>query len=240
MAATILGSSLAFIDASTVNVALPALQQSLGASVTDIGWIINAYTLFLASLIPLGGSLGDHYGRRRVFALGVVVFALASAWCGLAPTAGQLILARASQGVGGALLVPGSLALISALFGDAERGRAIGLWSGFSAMTSALGPVLGGWLIDTPSWRWIFFINLPLAVLVLFFLTHVPESRDPQAGRLDLGGATLATLGLGALTYGLLASGARGLGDAAVLGALRLGVGALAASWCSRLASKTR
>jgi EmrB/QacA subfamily drug resistance transporter len=227
LAATILGSSLAFIDASTVNVALPALQASLGASVTDIGWIINAYTLFLAALILLGGSLGDHYGRRRVYALGVVVFALASAWCGLAPTTGQLILARALQGVGGALLVPGSLALISASFGDAERGGAIGLWSGFSAMTSALGPVLGGWLIDTLSWRWIFFINLPLAVLVLFFLTRVPESRDPEAGRLDLGGAVLATLGLGALTHGLLASGTRGLGDTTVLLALGIGTAAL-------------
>lgn len=224
LAATILGSSLAFIDGSTVNVALPALQRSLGASVTDIQWVINAYTLFLASLILLGGSLGDHFGRKRVFALGVLVFAGASAWCGLAPTTGQLILARAVQGVGGALLVPGSLAIISASFPQAERGQAIGLWSGFSAITSALGPVLGGWLIDTLSWRWIFFINLPLAVLVLIFLRRVPESRDPLAKRLDIGGSLLVTLGLGALTYSLLRAGERGLGDGAVLGTLGLGV----------------
>ena len=227
LAATILGSSLAFIDSSTVNVALPALQQSLGATVTDIQWIINAYTLFLAALILLGGSLGDHYGRRRIFGIGVVVFALTSVGCGLAGTTGQLIGARALQGVGAALLVPGSLAIISASFPEGERGGAIGLWSGFSAMTAALGPVLGGWLIDTLSWRWIFFINLPLALLVLFLLTRVPESRDPQAGRLDFAGAGLVTLGLGALTYGLLASGERGLGDAVVLLALTVGVAAL-------------
>ena len=227
LAATILGSSLAFIDSSTVNVALPALQRSLGATVTDIQWVINGYTLFLASLILLGGSLGDHYGRKRVFGIGVVAFALASAWCGLAPTTGQLILARACQGVGAALLVPGSLAIISASFPEGERGAAIGLWSGFSAITSALGPPLGGWLIDTLSWRWIFFINLPLAVLVIFFLTRVPESRDPQAGRLDFAGAALVTLGLGALTYGLLRSSTRGLGNAAVLLALGVGVAAL-------------
>ncbi len=227
LAATILGSSLAFIDGSTVNVALPALQRSLGATVTDIQWVVNAYTLFLASLILLGGSLGDHFGRKRIFAVGIVVFAASSAWCGLAPNTGQLILARAVQGVGGALLVPGSLAIISASFPHAERGKAIGLWSGFSAITSALGPVLGGWLIDTLSWRWIFFINLPLAVLVLVFLLRVPESRDPAAKRLDIGGSLLVTLGLGALTYGLLRAGERGLGEGLVLLALGLGIVAL-------------
>lgn len=224
LAATILGSSLAFIDSSTVNVALPALQRSLGATVTDIQWVINAYTLFLASLILLGGSLGDHFGRKRIFGLGIVVFALASAWCGLAPTTGQLIFARAVQGVGGALLVPGSLAIISATFPDEERGQAIGLWSGFSAITSAVGPVLGGWLIDTLSWRWIFFINLPLALLVLFFLLRVPETRDAEAKQLDLGGSALVTLGLGALTYSLLRAGERGLGDGVVLLTLVLGI----------------
>ncbi len=227
LAATILGSSLAFIDGSTVNVALPALQGSLGASVTDIQWVINGYTLFLASLILLGGSLGDHYGRKRVFALGVVIFTLASAWCGLAPNVSQLTAARAVQGIGAALLVPGSLAIISASFPEGERGRAIGLWSGFAALTSAVGPVLGGVLIDTLSWRWIFFINLPLAALVLFFLTRVPESRDPEAGRLDLGGSALVTLGLGALTYGLLEAGENGLGNVWVLVSLAAGVGAL-------------
>lgn len=229
LAATILGSSLAFIDASTVNVALPALQESLGATVIEIQWVVNAYTLFLASLILLGGSLGDHYGRTRVFTFGVVVFTLASVWCGLSPTAEQLILARALQGIGGALLVPGSLVIISASFPQAERGAAIGLWSGFSAITSALGPVLGGWLIDTFSWRWIFFINVPLALIVIAVtLRHVPESRDPQAKRLDLEGAALVTLGLGGLTYGLLEGSNRGFGNAWVLVALGLGVLALA------------
>jgi len=223
--ATILGSSMAFIDASTVNVALPALQQDLGATVTDIGWIINAYTLFLASLILLGGSLGDHYGRARVFTLGVGVFTLASAWCGFAPNTEQLIMARALQGIGGALLVPGSLAIISASFPEGERGGAIGLWSGFSAITSGLGPVLGGWLIDTLSWRWIFFINVPLALIVIAVtLWRVPESRDADAGRLDVGGALLATLGLGGLTYGFLESSNRGFADPLVLISLLLGV----------------
>lgn len=227
LAATILGSSLAFIDASTVNVALPALQASLGASVTDIQWVVGAYTLFLASLTLLGGSLGDHFGRTRMFVLGTLIFTAASLWCGLAPNVGHLIAARALQGLGGALLVPGSLAIISATFPEAERGRAIGLWSGFSAITSAVGPVLGGWLIDTLSWRWIFFINLPLALIVVAIaLWRVPESRDPAPGRLDLGGAALATLGLGSLTYGLLASAGRGLGEPLVL--LTLGFGALA------------
>lgn len=228
LAATILGSSLAFIDGSTVNVALPALQRDLGASVTDISWVINGYTLFLASLILLGGALGDHYGRRRLFALGVVIFTAASAWCGLAPDVTQLIAARAVQGVGAALLVPGSLAIISASFPEGERGGAIGLWSGFSALTSAVGPVLGGVLIDALSWRWIFFINLPLAALVLFFLTRVPESRDPEAGRLDLAGSALVTFGLGAVTYGLLEAGENGFGDLWVLVSLVAGVLALA------------
>lgn len=228
LAATILGSSLAFIDASTVNVALPALQESLGATVTEIQWVVNAYTLFLASLILLGGSLGDHYGRTRVFTLGVVVFTLASIWCGLSPTANQLILARALQGIGGALLVPGSLAIISASFPEAERGAAIGLWSGFSAITSAFGPVLGGWLIDSFSWRWIFFINVPLALMVIAVtLWRVPESRDLEAKRLDVGGAALVTVGLGGLTFGLLEGSSRGFGDPWVLAALGLGVLAL-------------
>ena len=228
LVATILGSSLAFIDASTVNVALPALQASLGATVTEIQWVVNAYTLFLASLILLGGSLGDHYGRTRVFILGVGVFTLASVWCGFSPTANQLILARALQGIGGALLVPGSLAIISASFPETERGAAIGIWSGFSAITSAVGPVLGGWLIDTFSWRWIFFINVPLALIVIAVaLWRVPESRDLEAKRLDVGGAALVTLGLGGLTYGLLEGSSRGFGDPWVLAALGLGVFAL-------------
>lgn len=226
LAATILGSSMVFINASTVNVALPALQRNLGATVVDVQWIINAYVLFLAALLLLGGSLGDHFGRRRMFLLGVVVFTTASAWCGLVPDAEQLIIARAVQGVGGALLTPGSLAIISASFPTDERGQAIGLWSGFSALTSALGPLLGGWLIDTLSWRWIFYMHVPIAVAVLAItLAFVPESRDDEASSgLDWWGALLATLGLGGLTYGLIESSNRGFADPLVLGALVLGV----------------
>lgn len=179
LAATILGSSMAFIDGTVVNVALPALQIHLNATVVDVQWVVESYALFLAALLLVGGSLGDHFGRRRIFCLGVSLFALASAWCGLAPNINQLILARAVQGVGGALLVPGSLAIISASFDEDHRGRAIGTWSGFTAITTAIGPVLGGWLIEHVSWRAVFFINLPLAAIVLVLtLRHVPESRD--------------------------------------------------------------
>ncbi len=231
LVATIVGSSMVFINGSTVNVALPALQSQLGASVTDIQWIINAYSLFLASLILLGGSLGDHFGRKRLFVIGTVVFTLASVWCGLVNTPLNLIIARAAQGIGGALLTPGSLAIISASFAQKERGRAIGLWSGFSALTSAIGPLLGGWLIDTISWRWIFFIHVPLAIVVLFVtLTRVPESRDEEVkGGLDWTGAALATLGLGALTYGLIQWNNSGLGSPLVWGTLLAGVALLMA-----------
>ena len=164
LAATILGSGMAFIDGTVVNVALPALQKGLGATAADVQWVVEAYSLFLSALLLVGGSLGDLYGRRLVFAAGVAVFALASAWCGLVPDVGQLIIARGAQGVGAALLVPGSLAIISASFGEEDRGRAIGTWSGFSAITAAVGPVVGGWLIENVSWRAVFFINLPLAV----------------------------------------------------------------------------
>lgn len=231
LAATILGSSMVFINGSTVNVALPAFQRELGATVADIQWIVNAYTLFLAALILLGGALGDRYGRRRVFSAGVALFALASVACGAAPTASTLIVARAAQGVGGALLTPGSLAIISAFFEDEERGRAIGLWAGFSSLTSALGPMLGGWLIDTISWRWIFFMHVPLAVIVLVIsILRVPENRDENATkRLDWWGAALATLGLGGLTYGLIASSERGFSDALVWATIMAGVALLAA-----------
>lgn len=230
LAATILGSSMVFINGSTVNVALPALQASLGATVVDIQWIVNAYTLFLASLILLGGSLGDHLGRRRIFMTGVAIFAAASVWCGLATTADMLIVARAVQGIGGALLTPGSLAIISATFGDEERSRAIGLWAGFSALTTALGPLLGGWLIDTFSWRWIFFLHVPLAITVLALSSwRVPESWDEQApAGLDWWGAALATLGLGGIVYGLIESSTRGFADPFVLAALSAGATLLA------------
>lgn len=241
LAATILGSSMVFINGSTVNVALPAFQRELGATVADIQWIVNAYTLFLAALILLGGALGDRYGRRRVFGVGVALFALASIACGVAPTASWLIVARAAQGVGGALLTPGSLAIISAFFEDEDRGRAIGLWAGFSSLTSALGPMLGGWLIDTISWRWIFYMHVPLAGIVLLILLRgVPETRnddgaDERTTALDWWGAVLVTLGLGGLTYGLIASSERGFNDMVVWLAIIAGVVLLAAFvWVER------
>ena len=235
LAATILGSSIAFIDGTVVNVALPTIQEELGATQAGIQWVVQAYALFLAALILVGGSLGDHLGRRRVYAVGVAVFAIASIGCGIAPSVEALIAARALQGVGGALLVPGSLAIISATFSDRERrGRAIGTWSAFTAITSAIGPVLGGWLVDNASWRWIFFINVPLAAVVLAIsLTRVPESRDPKASRglhgLDFLSAGLVTLGLGSLTYGLTDAPVRGWGDPLVLAMLGIGVASLAA-----------
>src|SRR5438270_6652535 len=200
LAATILGSSLAFIDGTVVNVALPALQKDLKATVVGLQWVIESYALLLAALLLVGGSMGDRYGRRIVFIIGVAVFASASAWCGFASNIGQLIAARAVQGIGAALLVPGSLAIISNSFSEEDRGRAIGTWSGFSAITAAIGPVLGGWLVETISWRAVFFVNLPLAILVIIIsLRYVPESSNPAEGRLDWFGAILATLGLGAL-----------------------------------------
>src|SRR5713226_6279575 len=222
LAATILGSSMVFIDGTVVNVALPALQANLNATAVDVQWVVEAYALFLAALLLLGGSLGDHLGRKRIYAIGVVVFAAASIWCGLAPSIGQLIAARAVQGIGGALLVPGGLAIISASFPEAERGQAIGTWSGSTAMTTALGPVLGGWLIEHVSWRAVFFLNLPLAfsVLALVFF-FVPESRDEEEkGKLDLKGAALATISLGGIVYGLIESSRLGFKSPVVLVAL--------------------
>ena len=218
LAATILGSSMAFIDGTVVNVALPALQSALGATVSEVQWIVESYALFLAALLLLGGSLGDLYGRRKVFATGVALFGIASAWCGVAPDVFQLIAARAVQGVGGALLVPGSLALISASFPAEERGRAIGTWSGFTAITTAVGPVLGGWLVEHASWRWVFFINLPIAVAVLAVtLLRVPESRDAGRSRqnFDWLGAPLAALGLGAIVFALIEPPHAGIAGAA-------------------------
>src|SRR5215831_4164401 len=202
LAATILGSSMAFIDGTVVNVALPALQSALHATVSDVQWVVESYSLLLSSLLLLGGSLGDIYGRAKVFTIGVILFALGSAACGLAPSINALIAARSVQGAGAALLVPGSLALISAAFDDKERGRAIGTWSGFTSITAALGPVLGGWIVDHVSWRWVFLINLPIAAAVVFITVwRVPESRNPDAtGKLDWAGAILATVGLGGIT----------------------------------------
>src|SRR5579862_1961848 len=206
LAATILGSSLAFIDGTVVNVALPALQTSLQATLADAQWVVESYALTLAALLLAGGSLGDLHGRRKVFALGVFIFAVCSALCGLSRTIGELIAARALQGIGAALLVPGSLALISASFAPTERGRAIGTWSAFTSITAALGPVLGGWLVQHLSWRWVFFINLPLALLaVAITLWRVPETRGAKTSRqLDWLGAALTTAGLGLVVYALI------------------------------------
>ncbi len=225
LAATIIGSSMVFIDSTVVNVALPVLQRQLQATVAQVQWIVEAYALFLAALILVGGSLGDRFGRRRIFVCGVALFALASAWCGLAPNVNQLIVARSVQGIGGALLTPGSLAIISASFSDKQRGQAIGTWSGFTGITSAVGPVLGGWLVEQASWRWIFFLNLPLAVLVLgIAFWRVPESRDEAgAKQLDWWGALLVTLGLGGVVYGLIESSNLGLGHPTVLGTVAFG-----------------
>jgi EmrB/QacA subfamily drug resistance transporter len=225
LAATILASSMAFIDGTVVNVALPALQTNLNATAADVQWVIESYALLLSALLLVGGSLGDHYGRRRVFLVGVVIFAVASGLCGFAGNIRQLIAARAVQGFGAALLVPGSLAIISNSFSEQERGRAIGIWSGLSAITTGIGPVLGGWLIEHVSWRAVFFINLPLAfVVVLVSLRHVVENSDRETTRVDWPGAILAALGLGALVYGLIESSQVGFTDRAVIMALATGV----------------
>src|SRR5216683_946567 len=204
--AAVLGSSMAMLDATVVNVALPTIGRDLHTSLGGLQWTITAYTLTLAGLILLGGSLGDRMGRRRIFVTGVVWFAVASALCGLAPDIGVLIGARALQGVGGALLTPGSLAIIQASFVSDDRPRAIGAWSGLGGVAGAAGPLLGGWLVGAAGWRWIFLINLPLAaVVVLVSLRHVPETRDPSAhGRFDVTGAVLAALALTAITYALI------------------------------------
>jgi EmrB/QacA subfamily drug resistance transporter len=230
LVAAILGSSMAFIDSTAVNVALPALQRDLGATVGDVQWVVEGYALMLAALLLVGGALGDRYGRRVIFAAGAAGFAVASAACGLAPGTGWLIAARAAQGASAALLVPGSLAILSAAFPPADRGRAIGTWSGFSGFTASIGPLLGGWLIDHASWRWVFFLNLPIAAAVLVLVAwRVPESRDPEAApHLDGWGALLATLGLGGVTYGLIELPRQGAGHIAAVAALAGGIAALA------------
>lgn len=229
LAATVLGSSLAFIDGSVVNVALPAIRQALAARPEQIQWIVNAYLLLLGALVLIGGSAGDRYGRRRVFAIGVVLFALASLACALAPGIGFLIGARALQGVAAALVVPASLAILGAAFEPERRGPMIGAWAGFAAVTAAVGPVLGGWLVDAVSWRAIFLINLPIAAATVWLtLKAVPESRDPEVQHLDWRGATLAAAGLGALTWGLTAAGERGWASPPVWTALVAGVAILA------------
>src|SRR5437879_2104381 len=230
LAATILGSSMAFIDSTVVNVALPALQASFQATVVDVQWIVEVYGLFLGALILVGGSLGDLVGRRLIFIVGVAVFALASAGCGVASNIQQLIFARGIQGVGAALLVPGSLAIISTSFDEKSRGQAIGTWSGFTAITTAIGPVLGGWLVEHASWRWAFFVNLPLAAAVIAIsLWRIPESRSVTARRIDWWGAILATVGLGGLVNGFLESVNLGWRNPLAFGSLIAGFVCLAA-----------
>ncbi len=221
---------MAFIDGSVVNVALPAMQADLATSVSGAQWVVNGYMLTLSALILVGGAAGDRFGRRLVFALGVTVFTSASVACGLAPGAGALIAARAAQGVGGAMLVPSSLAIISAAFPEGERGRAIGTWAGFSALTTALGPVLGGWLVDLWSWRLIFFVNLPVGAATLWLaVRHVPESRDEAETPIDWRGGVLAVAGLGALVEGLTATATLDWAQPPVVGSLAGGVLLLAA-----------
>jgi EmrB/QacA subfamily drug resistance transporter len=229
--ATIVASSMTFIDGTVVNVALPALQRDLGASITDVQWVVEAYALFLGALILVGGSLGDQLGRRRVFLSGVVVFTIASVACGFAPTSLSLIVARAIQGIGAAFLVPGSLAIITTTFGDDERGRAIGTWSGFTAIMTAVGPVLGGWLVEHASWRAVFFMNVPLAAIVVFLAFHsMAETRDPsREGAIDWTGAALAVVGLSGIVLGLLEWPPLGPRHPLVLSALGAGAAALAA-----------
>jgi EmrB/QacA subfamily drug resistance transporter len=228
LAATILGSSMAFIDSTVVNVALPALQTSFHATVVDLQWVVESYGTLLAALILVGGSFGDRFGRRLMFVTGVLIFALASAGCGLASNIHLLILARSLQGVGAALLVPGSLAIISTSFDQKSRGTAIGTWSGFTSMTTAIGPVLGGWLVEHASWRWVFFLNVPIAAAVAAIsLWRIPESRSVDSGPIDWPGAVLSTLGLGGLVIGFIESLNLGWRSPLVFGSLILGVGCL-------------
>src|SRR5215212_6205687 len=228
IAATSLGSGMAFLDSTVINVALPAVQTNLELSAREVQWVFGAFAVVLAAFLLVGGTLGDRYGRRRIFALGATIFAFASVWCALAPGPTQLIAARAVQGAGGALLVPASLAIVGASFEGRQRAKAIGLWGALSATAMAVGPLLGGWLVEDVSWRAAFLITPAMALVAIpIALRHVPESRDPEAHRLDLIGAILATTGLGGLVYGLIESSASGYADPVVLAALLLGAFAL-------------
>jgi EmrB/QacA subfamily drug resistance transporter len=228
LAATILGSSMAFIDGTVVNVALPALQSSFHATVVDVQWVVESYGLFLSALLLIGGAMGDSAGRRSIFLLGTGLFAAASVGCGLSSNISQLIVARCFQGIGAAFLVPSSLAIISASFDTKSRGQAIGTWSGFTAITAAFGPVLGGWLIEHASWHWVFFINVPVAVAVIAIsLWQVPESRSSTPQRADLLGASVVTVGLAGIVFGFVESAALGWRNPLVLGSLAVGFTAL-------------
>ncbi len=229
LAATVMGSGMAFLDGTVVNVALPSIGRDLHAGLSGLQWTLDAYLLTLGALLLLGGALGDRYGRRRLFEVGLVSFSVASAFCGLAPTLGALVVARAVQGVGGALLVPGSLALLSASFAPEDRGRAVGAWSGLAGAFSAIGPFLGGWLVDAVSWRFVFLINLPIAAVAVWVVrSHVPESRDmgvSAGGRLDLLGAAAATAGLAGVVFALI----QGTVDGFTPGVVAAGVGGVVA-----------
>jgi EmrB/QacA subfamily drug resistance transporter len=230
LAVTVLGSGIAFLDSTVVNVALPTIGRELGGSLATQQWVLDGYLLTLSALLLAGGAAGDRYGRRRVFVVGLVVFTAASLACGLAPSGGALIVARLVQGVGAAALVPGSLALIDAGIARADRGKAVGIWAGMSGVTSALGPFVGGWLVDVASWRWVFWINIPLAAAAIAIaLRHLPESRDrsaAQQGRFDAGGSAVITIGLAGSVYALIEGPARGWGPltvtAGVVGAVAL------------------
>src|ERR671921_214658 len=228
IAAASLGSGMAFLDSTVMNVALPAVQMNLDLSAREVQWVFGAFAVVLAALLLLGCTLGDHYGRRRIFVLGAAIFAVGSVWCAIAPGPAQLIAARALQGTGGALLVPASLAIVGASFEGRQRAKAIGLWGALSGLAMAVGPVLGGWLVEDISWRVAFLITPAMAfVAIPIALRHVPESRDPKAHKLDLIGAALAMIALGGLVYGLIESSASGFADPVVLAALLLGTLAL-------------
>ena len=216
---TILGSSMAFIDGTVVNVALPVLQSDLHASLSDVQWVIESYALLLTALVLVGGSLGDQLGRRATFGIGVVIFCLASGWCGLSADIHSLIVARALQGIAPPCWFPGSLALLSASYPEAERGRAIGTWSGFSGLTAALGPVLGGWFVQKLSWRWAFFINIPIGIMVLMLLFfQIPRTQESSVEKhIDWLGAAIAAISLASIVYGLLEVPALGWHSAVVL-----------------------
>jgi EmrB/QacA subfamily drug resistance transporter len=226
LAASVLGSGMAFLDSTVVNVALPTIGNDLHASLHQLQWVLDGYLVTLTALLLLGGSLGDVYGRRRIFVYGLVGFTAASVLCGLAPNAGALIAARAVQGAAGALLVPGSLALISASFADADRGAAVGAWAGLTGVTSAIGPFVGGWLVDAVSWRGIFFINVPIAAVAVWIATkHVPESRSHTARHIDLTGALAISIALAGIAYALI----EGEWTATVVTVGAIGVAALVA-----------
>jgi EmrB/QacA subfamily drug resistance transporter len=228
LAVTVLASALVFLDATVVNVALPSIGRDLDATVSQLEWVVNGYLLSLASLILLGGGLGDRYGRKRVFVWGIVWFTIASVLCALAPTIEILVAARVLQGVGAAAVTPGSLAIIRTSFASDERARAIGAWSALSGVGAAIGPLVGGYFVDAVSWRAVFLINAPVGILVVAASHHIPESRDPDAeGSLDVLGALLAIVGLAGLTFGLIEASGGGFGPAVVAGAIVLGIAAL-------------